>query len=146
MKLTPEILHQATTPATFDKPMANMSLAKRMIKLMHREKGRGLAANQIGVNKRMFVMRLGDEDIACWNPEITKSSDDTVQFDEGCLSFPGDWCKITRPDTVEVLYYNCVGKEIRRTLTGINSRCFQHELDHLNGITMWDRYKEQHAE
>lgn len=122
-----------------------MALARRMLKLMRKNNGIGLSANQAGVAKRMFVMESGGQDMACWNPEIERYSDETVTLDEGCLSFQQDRCRLTRPASIDVLYYNCVGKPMRAHLTGISSRCFQHELDHLNGITMWDRLKEQNA-
>lgn len=145
MKLTPDTLHSVIEPARFDQPLANMRLIGRMVKLMKKEHGIGLAANQVGVTKRVFVMRYQGNDIACWNPQILEHSNDQTEFDEGCLSYPGQSCKITRPAEIDVLYYNCVGKEFRAHMTGIESRCFQHELDHLNGITMWNRYKEQNA-
>ena len=83
---------------------------------------------------------------ACFNPEILKSSAVLTDFDEGCLSFPGEQCTIKRPDWVEVNYQEYDGTQVIDTLVGLEARCFQHELDHLNGITMHDRLKEQHAE
>jgi len=145
MKLTPDILHCVMEPAGFDRPLANIRLANKMIKLMKKQHGIGLAANQVGIGRRMFVMRFQNNDIACWNPEIISVSDAQSNFDEGCLSYPDQTCEITRPAEINVLYYNCVGKEFQTHMTGIESRCFQHELDHLNGITMWDRYKEQNV-
>ena len=145
MHLTPEILDQSPEPSCFDRNMYNMRLVNKMIRVMNREGGIGLSANQVGVRQRVFVMKYQGEEIACWNPEIISRSDGMVSFDEGCLSFPGEFCNIARPADIEVLYYNCVGKPFQRRMSGIESRCFQHELDHLNGITMWQRHKEQNA-
>jgi peptide deformylase len=75
-----------------------------------------------------------------------QSYTDLTNFDEGCLSFPGETCIIKRPDTIDVCYYDVAGIEVVEQLSGLASRCFQHELDHLNGITMYDRLKEQDAE
>lgn len=146
MKLDPVLLSEVIAPSTFDKPLHNIRLVKRLIKLMERERGIGLAANQAGISERVFVMVRRGETIACWNPEIVASGSVLTKFNEGCLSFQNERCEVTRPDEIDVLYYNCAGKQIQAHLAGIESRCFQHELDHLNGITMWDRHKEQNAE
>ena len=121
-------------------------LAQSLHKVMDEQGGIGLASNQVGLRERCFVMRINGQRWSCFNPEIVDAHNDFVQFDEGCLSFPGDSCTITRPNTVIVKYFDENAKEHTETLTGLASRCFQHELDHLNGITMWDRYKEQNAE
>ena len=82
----------------------------------------------------------------CCNPEIMSSSPDIIDWDEGCLSFPGDHCIIKRPAWVEVRYQDPTGIWHQEKLTDLAARCFQHELDHLDGVTMWDRHKEQNAE
>jgi peptide deformylase len=146
MKLTKKVLHNVAKPMEFSWPYQNSDLANRMLKLMREERGIGLAAPQVGISKRLFVMEINGVTRACFNPEITKASNNLVDFDEGCLSFPGKSCIIKRPDTVEVRYFNLQGQAQEETLTGIEARCFQHELDHLDGITMWDRHKEQNAE
>ena len=117
-----------------------------MIELMRAENGIGLAAPQIGISRRVFVMEIGDRRWACFNPEIIGHSQNVVDFNEGCLSFKGDSCIIKRPESITVRYQNHRGEWQQETLDGLVARCFQHELDHLDGITMWDRYKEQHAE
>lgn len=90
-------------------------------------------------------MRVHGKERICINPEIVDSSDVLSDYDEGCLSFPGDQCTIIRPDWIDVRYYDPRGEKIEDQLVGLEARCFQHELDHLNGITMWDRHKEQNA-
>jgi len=82
----------------------------------------------------------------CFNPQVLDYSNDLTEFNEGCLSFKGETCIIKRPAVIKVSYYNHCGVETIETLYGLAARCFQHELDHLNGITMHDIYKEQNAE
>ena len=106
-----------------------------MIMTMRLKKGLGLAAPQIGKNLRIFVMETTEGPISCFNPEITDRSDDVVIDVEGCLSFPGLILRIKRFDRVYVTYQNLDGKSVTKWLSGLQSRCFQHELDHLNGIT-----------
>jgi peptide deformylase len=113
---------------------------------MQKEGGIGLASNQCGERVRMFIMLIDGKFWECFNPEITECSTDLTEFNEGCLSFKGDSCIIKRPSTINVKYYDAHGKEHVELLEGLPARCFQHELDHLNGITMHDRYKEQNAE
>jgi peptide deformylase len=146
MELTRRTLKLKLKPADLHNQWANEDLATRMFCVMHQHRGIGLAANQVGERIRMFVMHVDGHSWACFNPEIVQDYNDLVDFDEGCLSFPGESCIIKRPDTINVRYYNVSGVEIIEKLTGLASRCFQHELDHLNGITMQDRYKEQNAE
>jgi peptide deformylase len=114
--------------------------------LIQAEGGIGLAANQCGERVRMFIMLIDGEFWVCFNPEILETSTDLTEFSEGCLSFPGESCIIKRPETILVKYFDISGVEIIERLAGLPSRCFQHELDHLNGIIMHDRFKEQNAE
>lgn len=126
--------------------MRNENLANEMLEIMHKENGIGLAATQIGRSVRLFVMEIAGVQYRCFNPEITETSQNVVEFREGCLSFKGDQCIIKRPNEISVQYQDSQGRWYRGRLDGLAARCFQHELDHLDGITMWDRYKEQNAE
>lgn len=146
MKLSRRVLHHVAKPVDFRYPVKNQLLAEQMRSLMLKEQGIGLAATQIGITQRVFVMQIAGVFRACFNPEIVESSDILVNYTEGCLSFLGDQCIITRPDWVKVKYQTHNGDVIEEQLQGLEATCFQHELDHLNGITMWDRHKEQHAE
>ena len=110
------------------------------IKMMVEEKGMGLAANQIGITKRFFAMGHESFDTfkkhaIIWNPKVLKFSEDKVIDLEGCLSFKDIWLKVERPKTVEVQYETTQGKTEFAKLDGMESKCFQHELDHLDGIT-----------
>jgi peptide deformylase len=146
MELTRRTLKLKLKPADLHNQWANEDLVIRMLQVMHEHHGIGLAANQVGERIRMFVMYIDGHSWGCFNPEIVQTYNDLTNFDEGCLSFPGETCIIKRPDTIDVRYYDVAGIEVIEKLTGLASRCFQHELDHLNGITMHDRYKEQNAE
>lgn len=145
MKLTRRVLHNQARPVKFDYPHQNQILAAQLKEFMIQENGIGLAAPQVGISKRVFVMLVHEQFRACFNPEITKTSDVLTDYAEGCLSFPGEQCTISRPDWIMVRYQEANGTEVEDTLVGLEARCFQHELDHLNGITMHDRAKEQHA-
>ena len=127
-----------------------------VIKLMLEERGMGLAANQIGITKRFFA--IGHESFdtiskpaIIYNPKIIKSSKEKVIDVEGCLSFMDVWLKVERPRKVEVQYELSNGQLHMAELDGMESKCFQHELDHLDGITFnkrvsklkWDMAKKK---
>jgi peptide deformylase len=110
------------------------------IKLMENNFGMGLAANQIGITKRFFA--LGNESfdtfkksVIIWNPRLITQSEEKSIDVEGCLSFKGIWVKIERSKTCEVEYETTQGTKRTAILDGMESKCFQHELDHLEGIT-----------
>ena len=111
-----------------------------MIKLMLEERGMGLAANQIGITKRFFAIGHDSFDTfqkhaIIWNPRVINFSEDKVIDVEGCLSFKGTFVKVERPKQIEVQYETTQGKTRFAKLNGMESKCFQHELDHLDGIT-----------
>ena len=146
MKLTNKVLYQpAKAVEDFAHPSRNEFLAGQMFSLMKKNYGIGLAAPQIGLRQRLFVMEVDQVKRVCYNPEVTESSADLTEYTEGCLSFPRDECTIKRPSAVTVRYQDVTGTWIEEQLQGLEARCFQHELDHLDGITMHDRAKEQHA-
>ena len=146
MKLTNKVLYRPAKPFTdFHLGPQNEFMLQQMFSFMRKNNGLGLAAPQIGISRRLFVMETDGERRVCFNPEIVSTSGDLTDYAEGCLSFPGEECKITRPRSVTVRYQTVVGDWVEETLDGMTARCFQHELDHLNGITMHDRAKEQYA-
>jgi peptide deformylase len=111
-----------------------------MIQLMLDERGMGLAANQIGVTKRFFAIGHDSFDTfekhaIIWNPQVINSSEEKVIDVEGCLSFKDVFIKVERPKIIEVQYETTQGKTRFAKLDGMESKCFQHELDHLDGIT-----------
>ena len=120
----------------FDKSLVNLS--KDLIDTMYDADGVGLAAPQIGINKRIFVMDCSSENEekdcrVVINPEIEHASEELGSYKEGCLSIPGITEEISRPKVIKVLYQNINGVFQRNTFDDLWSICFQHELDHLNG-------------
>ena len=111
-----------------------------MINLMVNARGMGLAANQVGITKRFFA--FGHESFdklqkpaIIWNPLIVRESEEKTLDEEGCLSFLGIFVKIVRPRQVTVRWQNIKGETLMQHLDDMESKCFQHENDHLNGIT-----------
>lgn len=109
-------------------------LVQRMKMTMKAHGGLGLAATQCGVFQRVFIIGFQDFAITCINPKIIKASEKFEKDDEGCLSFPGLMFKINRSASIDVEFTTEEGEVKQLTLTGVTARCFQHELDHLNGI------------
>jgi peptide deformylase len=114
-----------------------------MIEMMQAFNGIGLAANQVGLLKRVFVIKLkaADTPFAMFNPKLITQSTNEQQGEEGCLSFPGLWLDIKRPHSIEAEYLDKDGKECKISLSGIDARCFLHELEHLDGIVFTKKSK-----
>ena len=111
-----------------------------VVNAMHGAYGMGLAANQIGITKRFFAIAHNTFDTfqksaIIWNPLIKTQSEEKVFDVEGCLSFPDIFVKVERPKQIEVQYETTQGETKTARLNGMESKCFQHELDHLEGIT-----------
>ena len=111
-----------------------------MIKTMLDERGMGLAANQIGITKRFFAIGHDSFDTfqkhaIIWNPQMINSSKEKVIDVEGCLSFKNIFVKVERPQIIEIQYETTQGETKTARLDGMESKCFQHEFDHLDGIT-----------
>lgn len=117
---------------------ATRKLATDMLETMYDAPGVGLAAPQIGVLTRLFVMDCAPKDqprepMALINPEITWVSDELNTYDEGCLSIPEQYEDVTRPAAVRMRYLDLEGEVQERAFDGLYATCVQHELDHLNG-------------
>jgi peptide deformylase len=102
------------------------------------ENGLALAAPQIGVQKQVVVWDFGDDPQVIFNPEISDSDGEWV-YEEGCLSIPGLYVELIRPKTVLVRGVDLDGNPVEREADELEARMFQHELDHLNGVLMFDR-------
>ena len=143
IKLSNFILDKMAIAFQFDghRPFWNEKLQNKMHKFMLESNGIGLAAPQCGIGYRFFVMDLdnGGDPHYCFNPEILSSSEETVTMDEGCLSFPDEILTITRAENIVVKYFDYEGNRIDTQFSGLHSVCFQHELDHLNGIVFHER-------
>ena len=129
------MLSEVVPEYTLPLPNPQMTeLVQRMKLTMKAHGGLGLAATQCGVFQRVFVIGFQDFAITCINPKIIKASEKMDKDDEGCLSFPGLMFKISRPESIDVEFTTESGEVKQLNLTGVTARCFQHELDHLNGI------------
>ena len=114
-----------------------------MLETMYAAPGIGLAANQIGVLKRVLVLdvaREGDapKPIGMANPEVVWRSDEMSTYNEGCLSLPEHYADITRPAAVRVRYVDRDGAKQEIEADGLLATCIQHEIDHLDGILFVD--------
>jgi peptide deformylase len=117
------------------------ALAAKMLALMREAKGVGLAAPQVGINRRLFVMNAtGDpaDDLIIVNPELS-DLDGSEQSEEGCLSVPELRVQIERSKSARLRAFDALGESIERTAEGYEARIWQHEFDHLNGILLIDR-------
>ncbi len=132
----PVLRTRASEVETFDEALAR--LADDMLETMRWAEGAGLAANQVGVLKRMFTWAHDEESGALVNPEVVETSEETVSDDEGCLSFPGLFYPTERPLRARVRGYDVHGEELDTVAEGLRARIFLHELDHLNGILFID--------
>ena len=139
---TDPILRQVLTDFDFKNPPVNdIELASALVETCKQNRGIGLSANQCGYPFRVFVMGANDDYVAFFNPRITWKSEEDVHMVEGCLSFPFLGLMITRPKEIEVEYQSYTGDVKQTKFTGVSARCFQHELDHMNGIVYTDRVK-----
>ena len=114
-------------------------LVRAMSKFMADNGGVGLAAPQLGIKKRIFIMGNFTKLVACINPKIVSLSEDRTNDIEGCLSFPNLFMRVKRPTKCVVQYYTASGELVERELTGLESRVFLHEYDHLIGVTFNQR-------
>jgi len=113
-------------------------LCKLMIEVMIRENGVGLAAPQIGISKRIFVLDANEELYVFINPELVELSEETEESREGCLSVPGVDASVARSSRAVVEGLNVSGERIRLEGEGMIARAIQHEMDHLNGNLYFD--------
>jgi len=116
---------------------ALVKLTEDMIVTMHQAAGLGLAAPQVGVQKRLFVYQMGEDDppAVLVNPTISDARGEW-EFDEGCLSLPGLYFPIVRPKEVHLTGYDLEGREVSIEADELLARLFQHELDHLDGTLL----------
>jgi len=125
------------------------ALIERMKKTMRGANGVGLSANQIGLSLRIFVAEVPDgkggmKFYAVFNPKIEKFSTHKVDFEEGCLSVPGSYGNVRRPETIVLKGYDKNGKALKIKAWGLLARVFQHEMGHLNGELFIDKADHVH--
>lgn len=132
------VLKSRTTPVKeFDGSLAR--LAEDMFETMRAHEGVGLAANQVGRLKRILVVSVEEQEYAIVNPEIEEKSETTEKDAEGCLSIPNVQVDVERSTGVTVSGKDVSGAPLRIEASGLLARVLQHEIDHLDGITILDR-------
>lgn len=140
---TTEILLQKT--ALVKDPLAPeiQKLLPQMVETMHKENGVGLAAPQINQSLRLAVAEVDGKVYYLINPEITSYSQEKIVFKEGCLSLPGQFFPIIRSEEITLRYQNEKGLPKKMRAKGFLAIVIQHEVDHLDGILIINRYKKQ---
>jgi peptide deformylase len=135
----PVLRMRAREVENFDQDL--LRLVERMTRLMEDANGAGLAANQVGVIRRVFVFHpdADSDPVAVVNPAIVERGQETVVEDEGCLSMQGVQVPVDRPASVRLEGRDPSGNEIAFDLTELGARVVQHELDHLDGVLILDR-------
>ncbi|KAF5479618.1 hypothetical protein F2P56_000424 [Juglans regia] len=123
-------------------------LVDEMFDVMYKTDGIGLAAPQVGINVRLMVFNpVGErgegEEIVLVNPRVNKYSKKVVLFNEACLSFPGIFADVKRPESVKIDAQNIKGAKFSVNLSGLPARVFQHEYDHLQGVLFFDRMTDE---
>lgn len=145
VKFPDTILRERMPEFDFDSPVLSLdpvTLEQEMIETMFLQDGIGLAANQVGIRARVFVMGHKDNletAQAFFNPVVTANTEDVEVLEEGCLSFPGIFANIPRPTKIRARWQNSSGEFEEGEFDGYNCKCFLHELDHLEGIVFQDR-------
>ncbi|KDP46433.1 hypothetical protein JCGZ_10273 [Jatropha curcas] len=131
---------------TFDENLKK--LVDEMFDVMYKTDGIGLSAPQVGINVRLMVFNsVGErgegEEIVLINPRVNKYSKKIVLFNEGCLSFPGIYADVERPESIKIDARDINGASFSVNLSGLPARIFQHEFDHLQGILFFDRMTDE---
>lgn len=116
-------------------------IIKKMKIVIKEAGGVGLAANQIGKDARIFIVYLENKFYTFINPEIIKSSKQKITMEEACLSVPGIYGIVERPEKVVIIAQNENAAKIKKSARGLFARVIQHEIDHLNGILFIDKAK-----
>lgn len=129
---------RATAVDVADEPESLERLVADMLETMYEAPGVGLAAPQIGISKRLFVADVGEGPFTMVNPEIVEVSGSWT-FDEGCLSVPGYYWPIKRPDYAKARGFDIYGNEIELEGDELMGRVLQHEIDHLHGMLLLER-------
>lgn len=137
-----KILRKTAETALDLKDRELKSLIKKMRQIMQDSNGIGLAANQIGISKRIFVAAIESRFYAFINPKITQVSKEKESMVEGCLSLPGVTGVVERPRKITIEGFNSSGKKIKMKAWGLLARIFQHEVDHLEGKLFIDKAKD----
>jgi len=133
IKETDTLLRQVCDPYDFEVDGDPTDLVKEMTKIMFENNGIGLAAPQVGVLKRLFIMGNSDKLFVCINPKFIADGEFYRDL-EGCLSFPNLWLHVKRFKQIEAHYQDINRQVVKATYEGLIARVYQHELDHLDGV------------
>ena len=140
------ILRKVAEPFDFSNPPTDPAqLYNDMGETMIAKKGLGLAANQVGLPYRFFVL-TGEKVLGVFNPKVVDFSPEMVIMNEGCLSYPGLVLKVKRPAHIRARFTMPDGQTTTMKFEGLSARCFLHELDHLDGIVHISRANAYHRE
>ena len=138
-----ELLRQKAQPVKNIGP-EYLKIAEDLIEALRLQKGIGLAGPQVGLIERIFVTHIeGDIPRVFINPSIIETSQETDKYEEGCLSIPGIYTDVVRPETVKVQAWNEKGRPFTVEASDIMARVILHEYDHLEGVLFIDRIPEQ---
>ena len=152
---THPILLQKCEPFNFDEPIMDpYELSDELQKVRKDGPGIGLAAPQVGLNSQVLVIGMGDfktegtEDYnqVFFNPTILSYEEGSIYMMEGCLSYPGLFLKVKRPENITMEWYTEEASRCEERFIGMTSRILQHEVDHLNGITFLKRAASYHLQ
>jgi peptide deformylase len=143
IKFPDPILRKKISDFDFSDPSLDpVQLEKDLVETMLKNNGIGLAANQVGISARVFVMghkQTPETAQAFFNPHVVATVDEILDLEEGCLSFPGIFVKVKRPSKILAKWQNSQGEWQQSEFDGYDCKCFLHELDHLEGIVYKDR-------
>jgi peptide deformylase len=137
----PVLKTRAAPVESFDESLVR--LTQDMLATMRDNEGVGLAANQVGRLKRVFVAAIEDEEYVIVNPVLTDRSETTETAPEGCLSIPGIHVDVERPIAATVSGQDVTGKPLQIEASDLLARVLQHEVDHLDGVLILDRTDRQ---
>ncbi len=137
------ILHRKTDRVKNPLDPDIQNLIPVMFDSLRAAEGIGLAAPQIDRSIRLAVIEVEGKRTVMINPKITSFSREKILFEEGCLSLPGEFFLIERSERITVRYEDEHGKEVKKRVSGLFAIVIQHEVDHLDGILIADRYKNQ---
>lgn len=138
-----EMLHRRAARVTDPTAPEMRALIPDMIETMREADGVGLAAPQIGRSISLCVIEIDGAVSVYFNPKIVDKSDEKIIFEEGCLSLPGEFFPIERAEKITIQYNDTAGKKRKLTAKGFLAIVLQHEIDHLEGTLIVDRYRKQ---
>jgi peptide deformylase len=128
------LLEKRAKSFDFDNPQEDpKKLKEELLDALVKYEGMGISACQIGVDLKVFVMRFNGNAIACFNPRITHSTEQTTYISEGCLSFPGLFFPVTRALGINCTFADFAGTVVTASFSEISAKAFQHEYDHMMG-------------